>query len=596
MNIRNGLDVLKVHRRHAETSLNHGSAAPARVRFDRYCLDLQRGCLLAGDVEIELRPKTFEFLRYLVSHPGRLVSKDELLAAVWPDVVVTEDSLFQCVAELRRALQDQDQHLIKTVQRRGYRFDGAVSIEPCESAPQPAAPTHLSLVDGDVSAYALRARNSGQRRRALTVAAISTLAVIAAACLIWATSEKTGSPVVDAYLPEKLGIGGGSMLPTVAVLPFDSLPDQSAHAYLARGIVADLITDLSRLANVQVTRIPQIGDEAPSGSGPMQSGARYLVSGNVQHAGDQLKVNVQLTDSRTGRNLWSEQYKRPFQDLFAVQEEIVAKLVVALRVEVSEAERRRLAARHTRNLDAYDQFLRAKAAWWTHQRAENEKARQLYREAVRLDPGFALAYAGLALTYAADYRNQWTEQPLQALIRAGELAETAFEIDPDILEVHWVQAYVHIQGRRHEQAMACLKRAMTLDPRFGETYFLLGTIYTYIGEPKKAVAMLRAGARLTPERPPFMNLGRAYFFLGDVEQASINFRETLSRNAAYLEARVYLAATLALAGDRNGARWEAEEVRVLEPAFSASKWLQTYPMTDARQKRQLGALLEQLGL
>src|SRR6266581_1484110 len=140
MNIKAGFEVLKDHQRNAETLLNYGSssrsAAPARVRFDRYVLDHQRGCLLAGDEEITLRPKTFEFLRYLASHPGRLVSKDELLAAVWPDVVVTEDSLFQCAAELRRALQDQDQHLIKTVQRRGYRFDAGLSIEPCVSTPQ----------------------------------------------------------------------------------------------------------------------------------------------------------------------------------------------------------------------------------------------------------------------------------------------------------------------------------------------------------------------------------------------------------------------------------------------------------------------------
>ena len=94
----------------------------------------------------------------------------------------------------------------------------------------------------------------------------------------------------------------------------------------------------------------------------------------------------------------------------------------------------------------------------------------------------------------------------------------------------------------------------------------------------------------------FLNLGRAYFFLGDAEQASINLRDVLSRNAANLEARVYLAATLALAGDRDAASWEAEEVRALAPGFSTGKWLETYPMTDTRQKRQLIRLLAELGL
>src|SRR5690242_15678429 len=151
-----GVDVPKDVRTNDENSPN--SAKPAllgsngrpsltaagamRLRFDRYVLDLERGCILIGNEEIAIRPKTFEFLRYLVSNPGRLVSKDELLTAVWPNVTVSEDSLVQCVTELRRALQDHDQHLIKTVQRRGYRFEAAVSAEPPAAVPQAAdAPT-----------------------------------------------------------------------------------------------------------------------------------------------------------------------------------------------------------------------------------------------------------------------------------------------------------------------------------------------------------------------------------------------------------------------------------------------------------------------
>src|SRR6186997_656985 len=129
MNTIMGLDVPQDARTNDENSPNSVRAAilrsngrpsltvasPMRLRFDPYVLDLERGCILAGNEEIAIRPKTFEFLRYLVSNPGRLVSKDELLTAVWPNVIVSEDSLVQCVTELRRALQDHDQHLIKTV-------------------------------------------------------------------------------------------------------------------------------------------------------------------------------------------------------------------------------------------------------------------------------------------------------------------------------------------------------------------------------------------------------------------------------------------------------------------------------------------------
>src|SRR3954451_21606536 len=163
MNIMDGFGVRKDGRRNAENSPNSlrataisgpndlsslTAAGGGRIRFDEYILDLQRGCLLAGNEEIAIRPKTFEFLRYLVSNPGRLVSKDELLMAVWPNVIVSEDSLVQCVTELRRALQDHDQHLIKTVQRRGYRFEAAVSAASLPAVPQAAdAPTRSATDD-----------------------------------------------------------------------------------------------------------------------------------------------------------------------------------------------------------------------------------------------------------------------------------------------------------------------------------------------------------------------------------------------------------------------------------------------------------------
>src|SRR5215475_1190953 len=536
--------------------------------------------LRRGDERVRLEPKAMEILVLLANRPGEPVSRDELLSGVWPGVLVGDDSLTQAVTKLRKALGDDPRSpsYIETISKRGYRL-----VAPVE-APHGVSAERVSPGTGIPHSW-----------RAVAAGALLT-SVILVGYVLWATSEKSGPPVLDTDLFDKSSAGIiRSTLPTVSVLPFDSLADHSEHAYLARGIVADLATDLSRLAGMRVIGVPNIVDETPSAAAP-HSGARYVVSGSLQRAGDQLKVNAQLTDSQTGQQLWSERYERPFQDLLTIQEEIVARLVSALRVEVSEAERRRLAGRHTRNLEAYDYFLRAQAALWTRQRADNEKARELYREALRLDPKFARAYGGLALTYAADYRNQWTEQPPQGLARAAELAETAFGIDPDNLEVHWVLAYVDVQGRRHDQAIARLKRIITLDGSFADAYGLLGGIHTYIGQPKNAVAMLRAAARLTPDRGYFLNLGRAYFFLGDAEQASINLREALSRNAGSLEAHVYLAATLALVGNRDAASWEAEEIRVLAPDFSISKWLQTYPMTDSRQKGQLSGLLAELGL
>ena len=522
--------------------------------------------LQRGGETVRLEPKAMELLVALASRPGEVVSREELLSTVWPGVVVGDEALSQAVTKLRKALGDdvRSPTYIETISKRGYRL---------------IAPVKPPTADPVVETAAAPAQGQSRRRRASLIGLL--LALLALGTYVW--QGRHPASLVGKEIQGDPGIDRISKLPTVTVTPFDSLSDDPAQVYLARGITADLTTDLSRLAGLRV-----IG----------ASRGRYLVSGSVQRAADHLKVNVRLTDSTTGQQLWSERYERALGDLFAVQDEIVARLVAALPVEMSEAERRRLARRYTSNVEAYDHFLRGQSALLTRTREDNETAREMYRKALALDPAFARAYAGLALTYAADYRQQWTDNGPQALARALELAETAARIDAEILEVQWVLAYVHAQNRRHDQAIAHLSRAIALDPSFADAYALLGSIYTYVGQPGKAIPLVRTAIHLNPDAGYlyFLVLGRAYLFQGDTEQAMINLKEALSRNAANLESQVYLVATLALAGDRDAAKWKAEELHLLEPEFSTGKWLQSYPMTDERQKQRLAGLLAQAGL
>ena len=516
---------------------------------------------------VRLEPKAMELLVALSSRPGEVLSREELLSAVWPGVVVGDEALSQAVTKLRKALGDDVRApiYIETISKRGYRLIAPVKPlagrrgAEIAAAPAPGKP-HL-------------------RQRSVLIGLV--VASVAVGTYLW--QSRHAASLAGGHAQEEPGADRISKLPTVTVTPFDSLSDDPAQMYLARGITADLATDLSRLAGLRV-----IG----------ASRGRYLVSGSVQRAADHLKVNVRLTDSTTGQQLWSERYEKSLGDLFAVQDDIVARLVAALPVKLSEAERSRLARRYTRNLEAYDYFLRGQAALLTRTHEDNQTAREMYHKALALDPAFARAYAGLALTHAADYRQQWTDNGPQALTRAFELAETAARIDPEIVEVQWVLAYVHAQSRRHEQAIVHLNRAIALDPSFADAYALLGSIQTYVGQPAKAIPLVRTAIHLNPDAGYlyFLVLGRAYLFRGDAEQALINLKEALSRNAANVESQVYLVATLALAGDKDAARWKAEELHVLEPDFSTGKWLQSYPMTDEGQKQRLTRLLAQAGL
>jgi TolB-like protein/DNA-binding winged helix-turn-helix (wHTH) protein len=545
-----------------------------RTRIGDWSVEPTLDALQRGAETVRLEPKAMELLLVLASRPAQVVSREELLATVWPGVVVGDEALSQVVTKLRKALGDDARvpTYIETISKRGYRL--IAPVEPLEGGPTVGGPVPAR----DRFPFPARAATIG-----------ALLAFLAAGAYVWqATRQQTASPAL-AESRAAADADRVSALPTVAVTPFDSLSDDGAQIYLARGITADLTTDLSRIAGLRVIGASRVAGQTPDAPRPKQPAARYVVSGSVQRAGDLLKVNVRLTDSANGQQLWSERYERAVGDLFVVQDEIVARLVAALPVRMSEAERHRLARRYTRNLEAYDYFLRGQAALLTRTHDDNEKAREMYRKALALDPGFARAYAGLALTHAADYRNHWTERGADALTRALELAETAFRIDPEILEVQWV---------RHEQAIGHLNRAIALDPSFADAYALLGSIHTFIGQPAKAIPLVRTAIQLNPEAGHlyFLVLGRAYLFRGDTEQAWINLREALARNAVNLETHIYLAATLALTGDKSAARWEAEEIRALQPNFSIDTWLKNYPMTDEGQKQRLRTLLAQAGL
>jgi len=224
-------------------------------------------------------------------------------------------------------------------------------------------------------------------------------------------------------------------------------------------------------------------------------------------------------------------------------------------------------------------------------------ARDYYQQAIRIDPAFARAYAGLALTFAAEYRNQWTQHGKDVLARAFEMAQTARELDPDIPETYWALGFVYAQRRDYMEALTQLSRATQLNPSYADAYALMGGIDTYLGEPDKSLPLLRTAQRLNPDSGYlyFLLLGRAYYFLNDYEQARTNLTEASTRNEGDLEAHVYLAAVLERLGDASGAGWEKEEIETLQPGFRVMTWLSTYPIANGTLRQSLAADLNRLG-
>ena len=443
--------------------------------------------LSAAGKTVKLEPKAMAVLVYLADRPGQVVSREALLSAVWSGVVVGDDSLTQVVIKLRKALGDvpEKSGYIQTISKGGYRLIAPV-VRSAEIASAPVRPDAESL-------YAER------KRRVPWMAGAGIAALLLAAAGVWWIKGERVTGVSPSQAPTASTEALRAAQPTVAIRPFEALSNDPQEVLLARGITADLVTDLSKVFGLSVIGFApsggQAGSEAPSDAPPI----RYLVSGSVQRVDERLRLHVHLTDAETGKQLWSERFDRALSGFFAIQEELGPKILQMLPAKVSEAEMRRVAQRHTRNLEAYEYFQRGQSALLVRQRAENETAREMFRRAIALDAAFARAYAGLALTYAADYRNQWTGDGAAALDRAFELARTAYQINPDIPETYWVLAFVHMERRQHEQALQYLETAVRLYPSFADGYALMGGINTYVGRPADTVRLLRTAMRLNPQ-------------------------------------------------------------------------------------------------
>jgi DNA-binding winged helix-turn-helix (wHTH) protein/TolB-like protein/Tfp pilus assembly protein PilF len=564
-----------------EQSPIHGEAL---LRVGSWTVEPALNRLSCAGKTVKLEPKTMALLRYLAERPQQVVSRDALLSAVWPGVVVSDDSLTQAVIKLRKALGDRADApgYIQTIAKGGYRL--VAPVERSEPAVAAAGPADAQPQPGKGNAW---------MRQAATVA---TMVFVALLVSIWWTQDG------DSSAPGKLAPASAeesrAAQPTIRIAPFRALGDDAQAALLAQGMTADLITHVSKVFGLSVIA-DTMAARPPDAGRPVEDRppVQYLLSGSVQRFGEQLRLHVHLAEAGTGKQLWSERFDRSASSLFELQDEIVPKLLQILPAKVSEAELRRVARHHTRSLEAYESYQRGQMALLARQQEENVQAREMFRRAIELDPSFALAYAALAQTYAADHRNQWTSNRDAALERAFELARSAHELNPDVRETYWVLAFVHLERGQHKQALAYLDTALRLYPSFADAYAFMGGIHAYLGQPAQTLPLLRTAIRLNPDAGYlyYLILGRAYFGLGDMEQARINLERAIMRNPVNLEARVYAAAVQVAAGNESEAAWEAEEIRALQPDFATRTWLSTHPLRDAKTQARLVATLAELG-
>jgi TolB-like protein/Flp pilus assembly protein TadD len=357
------------------------------------------------------------------------------------------------------------------------------------------------------------------------------------------------------------------------VLPFSNLGDDTSQEYFSDGITNDIITDLSKFSNLFViasnsvftykgrpTKVQDVGREL---------GVRYVLEGSVQRLENRVRVNAQLIDARSDRHLWAERYDEELENLFDVQEKITSRIVGTLAVRITDLERKRVVAKPTRNMEAYDYVLRGRALVRTLTRVANFEAREMFRQAIELDPDYASAVSGLGWTYHLPVLYGWVGSPIPALERSEELAQKSLALDELNVDAHRLMGRVHLQRRRYDAALIELERAIALNPNDAASYADQGLALVWSSQTDGAIFALEMALRFDPKMAPeaLWHLGFAYYLKGRYEDARTTLERSVALNPDFPLSRIALAATYGQLGREAAAGREADAIRRLDPFF-----------------------------
>lgn len=461
--------------------------------FGCFRLDAVKRLLWRDGELVPLTSKALETLLALVERPGAILDKNELLSRIWPDTIVEEKNLTINVSYLRRALGEspQDHHYIVTVPGRGYRFvaevrDGAAAVEELivqESKVRVVVEEERDELNEGARLPDARALNGSR----IWKAAVATLMVaLVAGLFVWrGKGAATEAPAIK----------------TLAVMPFKSLKPEatSDDEYFGVGIADVIITRLSNLSQLAVRPTSSVLGLTTEDS--LEAGKLLKVDsvldGSIQRTGGRVRVTVRLVRTSDGQPLWAYQCDEACTDVFSLQDAISEKVTEALALKLTSDERQRLNRRYTENAEAHQAYLKGRYHTLQYTPEGNRQAIIELNEALRIDPTYALAWAGLADAYTA--ASDWLLPPREALSKAKAAAEKALALDDTLAEAHAALGHVFVH-QFNPNAEPQFKRAMELNPNSVAAMFFY--FEYFLGrDADKAVAVLRRVQELDPLSP-----------------------------------------------------------------------------------------------
>jgi adenylate cyclase len=507
-------------------------------QFDKFTLDLRRGCLSDKDGEIELRPKSFEALRYLADRAGQLVAKDEIIRAIWPNVMVTDESLARCISDIRIALRDHDQQIIKTVPRRGYRFSASVTV-----AGQPE------------------------------------------------------SRYFESGFPPTLG--KNSRL-SIAVLPFQNLSGDMQQEYFADGITEDLTTDLSRIPESFVisrnSAFAYKGKQIDAKNVGRELGVRYLLEGSVRRESGRVRANVQLIDAETGANLWADRFDCEQANLMELQDEVTGRIAGMLHIELIDAESRR--SKQAANPDAADLAMRGWSVLHRSHLTEHfAEARGLFDRALELNSNEVSAAVGLAYAHVRPVSLGISGMPNDALTRATDVITAALAANPERAAVHYVRGLIFRNQRRLTQAIDAFETAIALDRNHAGAFASLGDVKTFVGNAEETIRLNKHAILLSPRDSLLgtwqFNIGLAHLLLGSDAEGFEWLMRSRNNNPNFPFVHLALTSAYVFRSDYAAARAALEEALALLPKpASVAQVLGMIPSTEPVFRTQVARLFD----
>lgn len=483
-------------------------------------------CLLRtlnGDV-VELRAQSAKVLAVLADAPGEILSKDDIIQKVWPDTFVTDDSLTQCIKDIRRALNDSDRSVIQTRPKQGYCLN---------VAPEPIV------------------------RRTHRTASLVVLGLATALVIYLFIGQQSPE------LPDH---------PRLAVLRFVDESVGPDKGYLSNAISQGVQTELSRFHEFNVVagnssfRFDALSPNLPEIVKDLR--VHYLVTGTQAKSKNRLRINVQLLDGSTREALWAETYDRPLEDFFAVQSEIVRTIssTIGFKVAHNSPPGDGLA-----QLSALRYHLQGRKHIRASTQEDTEKARYLNLKAIEADPESPYGYIGMAFVYRHLHNHGWsTESPEEALRKATYFADKALEISPDNYSAHHARGRIHIQSGELDQAVLRLKNAIALNPSAAAVMMALSNALVYQGETDEAIRLAQEAKLVDPYHPEWFHwdLSWALWSKGECKEALAEMNEMVKMPN---QARLTKAVIEVCVGDIRAAQNTIADFSMAAPEYTISK-------------------------